>query len=140
MWDANSTQVTAGASSGAVVGFDSEAYDTDTIHDTSTNNSRLTVPSGVTRVKLKAKVQAKVTSGTDIQIYFYKNGSNAFAGNATSSNVGSTAYDYFPIETPTITVAATDYFEIYVYSDDDVLTVNHASSGYSTWFAMEIIE
>src|SRR5688572_4346642 len=30
----------------AAVGFDAEDYDTDTFHDTVTNNSRITIPSG----------------------------------------------------------------------------------------------
>jgi hypothetical protein len=34
------------------VTFDAEEYDTDSIHDNSTNNTRFTVPTGVTRVKL----------------------------------------------------------------------------------------
>lgn len=53
------------ASAGYQVPFDAESYDTDSIHDNVTNNTRLTVPSGWSLVRVSFSVVfVLVTSGS----------------------------------------------------------------------------
>lgn len=111
----------------------SEAYDTDNIHDVTTNTSRLTVPTGVTKVKLSGE-GSNWSGGVACLMRFYKNGSASFAGNsqlyipavATQGGGGM-------ISTAPVSVVAGDYFEFYSTS-----IIN--GYAYNAWFAMEIIE
>lgn len=129
--------IAAGAGGTAVV-FDAEIYDTDEIHSTVTNASRLTVPAGVTRVSLSANVTFEPTAYFT-QIAFAKNGSSAFVGGVASDLV---ALVYHNISTAAIPVVGGDYFELRV-SHGDASPINVKGMGDAssvTWFAMEIIE
>jgi hypothetical protein len=133
-----SNQTTANYSAGVYMAFDSESYDTDAIHDNVTNNTRLTVPTGVTKVRVQAALWLSlVTGGTACFFQIQKNGVNTYLGapltvfaNATSADVGLSS------ATPVLTVTAGDYFEVLLLCSDTSITVN----ANSTWFAMEIIE
>ena len=50
------------------VAWPAEAYDTDSIHDLVTNNSRLTVPSGVSYVRLTANLRLANVTGPRLAI------------------------------------------------------------------------
>jgi hypothetical protein len=118
----------------SIVNFDSEDYDTDSIHSTTTNKSRLTVPTGVTRVKVGALVWRGATSNAQIAIC--KNGncsSSAYNGWSAWNQNGTANIDYTTIWTPVISVTAGDYFEVSNYTAS-ILSAPNA------WFAMEIIE
>ena len=60
----NSGNQSVDSSSGTDLSWDTEEYDTDSIHESVTNPTRLTVPSGVTKVKLSGKMYLQAhTSG-----------------------------------------------------------------------------
>jgi hypothetical protein len=117
--------------------WDSEFYDTDGIHDTSSNTGRLTVPTGVTKIRLTFNnlyTSTSVTTYVDVRIY--KNGvSNFFLETLPMpSGVGPA----FVRTTPIFTVVAGDYFQLYTVSNDGTTTLT--TNAENTSFGMEIIE
>lgn len=105
---------------------------------TGTNNSRLIVPSGVTRVRMGLCIEASnVTAATDCFAQIRKNGSDLTSGGpwVTLDNQSSTL-PRFTAHSAVVTVAAGDRFNA-VWS-----TVGDTSSdiGVSSWFSMEVIE
>ena len=131
-------QTTANYTGGANIAWDSESYDTSTIHDNVTNNTRLTVPSGVTKVRLLYSVlMSNVTASDDIFIAVRKNGSDSFVGNRAMVIDTSNTSPRGGGETAIITVTAGDYFELNMsLATDTSITV---SAIYSS-FAMEVVE
>jgi hypothetical protein len=115
------------AATSGVADFVSEAYDTDNIHPASGATSTLTVPSGVTRVRIIA--QGRLESGASWRMYVLKNGGFFIGG---SSAWASTFYHN--IVTPVLIVTAGDSFQLGGSS------LSGDSTGQDCWFAMEIIE
>ena len=115
------------------IAWTEEQYDTDTIHDNATNNSRLTVPTGITRVRLTASVSL-ASAGLD-SLRIFKNGV-VFKGMA-SAFVGGTTGQRLNVTTPVLVVVATDYFEAMVFQDSGA-AINLLAAESS--FAMEIVE
>jgi hypothetical protein len=115
--------------------FDSEIYDTDSIHDTVTNNTRLTVPSGVTRVKLKGQCGVSATITGSITMSMTKNGATPDVG-VTQKIDYSASSPVVQVFSPVFDVTASDYFELNISG----ATGSPSTSTTNTWFAMEIIE
>jgi len=134
--------IPTGMSNGIVVPWTSENYDTDSIHDNSTNPSRLTVPSGVTRVRLRASGAWAQDEVGDRRIRTFKNGA-VFIGQGNSlvhPADDGTENTIQSCESAVVTVVGGDYFELQASQDSaGALDLVH-DSGHSTWFAMEIIE
>lgn len=120
--------------------FDTEAYDTDTIHDNATNNTRLTVPSGVTKVRVSGNFEAIYTaSSVDIWVTIRKNGSFTYVGVPYyTSSIDSSTFHAANISSPPLEVTAGDYFEMWVTVDSNGGSPTLTADG--TWLAMEIIE
>lgn len=122
--------------------FDTEAYDTSSIHDPSTNNTRLTVPAGVTRVRLHASIGYAVNAVGYRHLFLYKNLADVGPGRiyliVPALAAGST---FINSSTAILTVVAGDYFEMCAYQDSGS-SLNTAASGVDSgiWFEMEIIE
>lgn len=132
-------ETAANYSTGAMIGWDSEAYDTDGIHDNATNNSRLTVPAGVTRARFGFQVHtANMTGNINVFGSLYKNGGQPaeagicnFVVDTDNTTPRGNAW------TPVMTVAEGDYFEVRLTcSGDTSITIVAGLS----WFAMEIVE
>ena len=120
--------------------YNSEDYDTDSIHDTVTNNTRLTVPSGATRVRLTAFIRFISNATGYRQFSITKNG-GLFAGYPFFQDPApdGTLNSITTLISPVITVSASDYFEVNVLqTSGGALSTTGGSS--SAWFAMEIIE
>lgn len=121
--------------------LNTESYDTNTIHDTVTNNTRLTVPSGITKVRLNGCLRfgaGTVTIGSDIGLFLYKNGAaTAYPGMVSSHGYTSAVSNPgLTLTSPILTVTGGDYFELMGYCGDTSVTVK----ALETWCAMEIIE
>jgi hypothetical protein len=69
--------------------FDSEDHDTDSIHDTVINNSRLTVPAGVTKIRLSTKVEFLTNSTGSREVSVRKNNLITYTGWMYSTQVNS---------------------------------------------------
>ena len=126
-------------------GTASEVYDTDSIHDLATNNTRLTVPSNTSYVKVSGQIEydVDIADNTMVILKIHKNGS-AFSGipeiHIRSISYGSdTKYPSLQITSPVIPAVPTDYFELIV-EHKDAGTAFLRGSGGQVWFAMEIIE
>jgi hypothetical protein len=107
---------TTAALSAAVVPFNSEDFDTDAYHDTATNNSRLTIPTGKDGYFI---IRGYLFTGdaTDRVMHLRKNGSNVRGTYTTGS---------FELNFTTIQSAvAGDYFEVFY---DSPTTVGHATN------------
>ncbi len=105
------------ANTAFAVAYTTEQYDTNTFHDNSTNNTRITIPSGYGgKYQLSAFIGNPYgTPGGYMIMYVYKNGSiftdsTFFGGQAVRMNTG--VYNTLALST-TITTVATDYWEIY---------------------------
>ena len=122
------------------INFTLEAYDTDAIHDNVTTTARLTVPAGVSKIKLSAQIGwVLTTAGTERVARITKNGLAAdYAGRA----VGGVGADrelawasQASLQSPVLEVVPGDYFIVEVRQDSGSgLNIQDA------WFSMEIIE
>jgi hypothetical protein len=131
-------EVDADYTTATAVPFDAEQYDTDTVHDNSTNNTRLTVPAGVRHIQLVGQVQASsVIADEWMQIDIRKNGSAAYIGFAQQMNEIGKTESGTQVVSPILEVIAGDYFELFlrVQTEATITLVDD-----QTWFAMEIVE
>lgn len=130
----------------AVVPLNSESFDTDSIHDNAVNNSRLTVPAGVTQVRLTAGyTQEGPEIGGLHHLRIRKNGSYAGidASHGTmvphmtigASGSGSDKGMHM-LSAGVINCVATDYFEIYILGQNN----NTDSVANTIWLMMEVIK
>lgn len=140
----NNTNQSIPTNTSTYLSFNSEIYDTSSIHDTVTNNSRLTVPAGVTKVKLSAKAYWEAPGLTNflVSVYIRKNGNN-YPGMAAVAGPASGAISTVTIQqafSSVVNVNPGDYFEVLVVHGygSNINVSNY--DGSSTWFAMEIIE
>lgn len=102
---------TVGAGTSVTVTFDTETYDTAAYHDNSTNNDRLTVPSGVSLVRLTANVHL-ATQATALMVTISKNGAGAYG---MPRSLMADAIGVSVCSAP-IAVSAGDYFQMSVFN------------------------
>jgi len=96
-----------------VITFDAEDFDTNTFHDNSTNNTRITIPSGKGGKYLFTATGhwGDNTTGSR-QMYFRKNGSDIVAFNIWGSD-GAVGFSLPQV----VALVATDYIELVVFQD-----------------------
>lgn len=134
---ANQTSANYSNTAGTAIAWNSEIYDNVGAHDNVTNNSRLTVPSGVTKVRLHAAVCIDdFTAGQRIQVDIRKGGVKEHDGYAGMYTTWSGIPFPYSCSTPVVSVNAGEYFETFLYSSDSLITIVAARSN----FSMEIIE
>ena len=112
---------TISASTQLLMAFTTEEYDTNSFHDTTTNNSRITIPSGKGgKYLLTSYFNNPVGAPGGYQfLRLYKNGSNYDASgiregiNARQTGAANQPFGFAQI----VDAAATDYFEIYYQQD-----------------------
>lgn len=138
VWDTNPAQTLTTAVA-AAINFDSEEYDTDSIHDNATNNTRLTVPTGVTKVRLTAQASFASNATGSREAKFQKNGLNFTGMCALEWDANATNVHHMTLVSPVLVVVATDYFELELTqnSGGNLDTINGANG---VNFSMEIIE
>ena len=130
--------LTTGAS--LVLGWNVEPTDTDNIHDNVTNNSRLTVPAGVSKVRVRAQTawEFLVVSGTYRQMLIKKNGSSlTYSGRASTVEPPTDFLGILNVGSGVLEVTPGDYFEVEVGHDSGI-TVDVLAG--DSWFEMEIVE
>jgi hypothetical protein len=129
----SNTNVSVGHNTYTVIGFNDENLDTDGFHDNSSNNSRLTIPTGK-----GGKYLIEFWGNTDLGGNYkavcrlYKNGS---AGRITvlSSN-GDGAYHFSQV----VSAVATDYFEMYLNQNSGTSKNLEGGSTYN-WFEISYL-
>ena len=120
------------------VEFTIEQYDTDNIHDNVTNPTRLTVPVGVTKVRLTGSVRFDVNTVGDRQISFTKNGGTVPPGMGIQKLRPGAGVAFMNIVSAITEVVPGEYFELQAlqFSGADLNVVNSPQ----TWFALEVIQ
>ena len=90
--------------------WNSESFDTDGFHDTSTNTSRITIPAGKGgKYLVIGQVSWDNNTSGYRNVQLYKNGSNVRINAMTPSS----QYPSQPIQSAILDLVATDYLEIY---------------------------
>jgi len=121
------------------INFDGESYDTDSIHSTVTNTSRLTVPAGVSKVKLSGGIALNnVTANKYLFLAIDKNGATtAYPGQPVQGAILDALFPCLNVSSPVVAVTSGDYFELRLLVEADTSVDLMATD---TWFSMEIIE
>lgn len=127
---ANNTNIT--------LNWASESYDTDSYHDNSTNNSRLTVPSGVSKVIVSGQVRWDNNGTGTREILLEKNGSNSFDGRPFEHIEAQTDRTMQSFVSPVLAVTPGDYFEMVAWQDSGAS--RDIESHVATWFSIQAIE
>src|SRR5436190_1272229 len=114
----NATQ-SLSANTDTAISWPTELRDTDTIHDTVTNNSRLTIPSALNGklviVSASSRVDNVSNLGEGVKATIRKNGSESYDGFGEYATQGIfSTNEYFYVSTQPIIVATNDYFELFV--------------------------
>ncbi len=122
--------------------WDSEDYDTDSFHDSSTNPSRITIPSGITRIRLFANILFAGNASGNRYAYIKKNNANfygcpSFTSNGVSSAAGAIG-NHINIVSQVVSVTSGDYFEVRVYQDSGG-SLNVLNTEFTS-FGIEVIE
>jgi hypothetical protein len=95
--------------------MDSEFFDTDNFHSTSTNTSRITIPAGLAgKYQLNGALSFTVNSSGIRAISFYRNGNPYLYANMSSTN-GS--YDMNIAASTVIDLAVGDYVEMFGFQN-----------------------
>lgn len=136
----STTQAVAAGATDTVL-FDSEDFDTDAFHSTSTNTGRITIPAGLGgKYLVTYHVHATSLPATNPQLDFTvrKNGTgNGLRGSEAGQSFG-TAED-IPggewVGHAIADLAAGDYLEIRCFSTD-AITIGHANSGIANTFSI----
>lgn len=125
-------QTTADYTLGPVVTWDQESYDDNSWHDNSTNPSRMTVPSGVTRVRVGANLAlSSVNASVRILVTILKNGTSVFDGAAAMEGATPGTAPRVSVSSGPIACVATDYFEVSLFVQTDTsITVVAANSNF----------
>jgi hypothetical protein len=103
------------ASTDTAVGFDTEDFDVGSLHDTSTNNSRITIPTGGGGVPWMFGLTADWANASDAtrrKLTLFKNGAELVPGSlVTAVNGDATRHSFFWMDIP----ADGDWYEMVVW-------------------------
>lgn len=106
------TQAITGDNAVHALTLDSEEFDTDGFHSTSSNTSRITIPSGLGGKYSVAGNVGSIPSQNGYAIgALYKNGSTYIAGSSNAIGLVNTGFQTVPVQA-VVDLAAGDYIEI----------------------------
>lgn len=114
-----------------VLTWDQEVADVGGFHDNAVNNSRLTVPAGVSLVRLSAGVVSQAQVGR-LYVDFIKNGASA-VGLVSKSTDDDTGDDNLSVMSAIVEVVPGDYFECRALTTNSVDVI----SDDAVWFCIE---
>ena len=123
-----------------------ESYDTLAFHDTGSNTERLTVPAGVTKVRLIGNAEFSTLNTTGTRgVRFYKNGTGVAAGTSEVLLPAISTANAFSmyIATPPLVVTPGDYFTMQYWQNSGLTNGTlgaNATDGSKTYFAIEVLE
>ncbi len=119
--------------------FNAEEFDVGGWHDNSTNNSRLTVPTGVTRVKICSTINFLTDTTGQRFVTYQKNGA-VFNGVPSSDHTATTGADAVNTCSGPLVVVATDFFEVRaLQASGGDLDVDATGTSTNTWFSIEAL-
>jgi len=119
--------------------LDDESFDTKSFHDNVTNNTRITIPTGVSRVSLTGQITtANASAGTFLQFRIDINDSGNTPA-ATTTIPRATGLEAQNVSTGPIDVVSGDYFELKVLQDTGgVLAITTGAA--RTYLNIEVLE
>ena len=131
-------QTAANYSTNAAILWDTEVYDVGGWHDTGSNTSRFTVPSGVSYARLTACLAVtSLNANAATYAWVTKNGDNVAATRHTNLPTvhadASPAFQWLNLASAAIPVSAGDYFELRLETGGDGSTTLEDYS----WFSIE---
>jgi len=119
-----------------VVTWNSETFDTDAFHSTSSNTSRITIPAGKDgKYSISAQFMMGMSDTKQLIIYLYKNGSligrSQNCGAVTSNNLSVAFNDVYNL-------SAADYLEVYIFQNNGTATnlLATLSTAEVSWFGV----
>lgn len=119
------------------IGWDTETYDTDNIHDTTTNNDRFTIPSSMNNkagVLYAIIYLLNVSQPSDTSIAISKNGSFTYDGfSGFSGTMGGNTNALMVCQTQPIRFQTGDIFRAVAYSSDTAVQEIAINSWFSAW-------
>jgi hypothetical protein len=116
-----------------VMAFGAEEYDSDGFHNNVTNNSRLTIPSGVTLVRLSACIAITDGAGGQAVINLLKDGAATARGMFFNDVDYVAATKYIAGVSAPLIVSAGQYFETQLFTTNATTALNDDR----TWFQIE---
>jgi hypothetical protein len=114
--------------------FNTESYDVGDFHDNSTNNSRFTIPIGVTKVLVSGCV-AMLGSFVGMQDVYIGKGGIRFIGSPEHHHDAGYNNPKVTVNSGVLSVSATNYFELYIYK-----AATGTSEAARTWFSIQAVE
>ncbi len=124
----NTTDPTISNNTTTTLSFNSESFDTDGYHSTTTNTSRITIPSGKAgKYFINGKVEWYSNSSGYRSIYIVKNGTNFMSG----CNVSAQSIAFDQLISMTIDLAVGDYVELHVYHNSGGSLSIYGGSNYT---------
>jgi hypothetical protein len=124
-----SNQTAANYSTATAISWDSEDFDTDAIHDTSSNQDRLTVPSGVSYVEVGFGVVAtSVTASNSVKANVTKNGTDIGCWVIDSASSSGTLGTGVNGSTGPLAVSPGDIFRVVLQCADTSIDISAALS------------
>jgi hypothetical protein len=134
-------QTGANYTTSTAVAWDGEVYDTDAFHDNASNNTRLSIPSGLGIVKVRAGARlrlANITADLWTILSLVKTGTGAFDGaSSMSTEAGITNPDPEFTSGPFAVTAGTDYLEAFFQVETDT-TIDIVAARSTFW--VEVVE
>jgi hypothetical protein len=123
--------------------LDNEDYDTSNFHDNVTNNTRLTIPAGVSHVVFSGQVDFASNSSGSRLVAVRKNGTESFAPGhpVVKSDPGDgTTYDMsIAVTSGALSVTEGDYFEL-VTTQTSGVNLNVGNVSKQVWFSVLVID
>lgn len=124
------------------INWNVETFDTNGFHSTSSNTSRITIPSGKTgyyKVYAQLTFNNNAATANEVNLQIYKNGSRIVS--VIDNFTGNTGINHYRNYSDTIYLTATDYLEVYTYQNTGSnLNVYFSDSGTEySWFGLELI-
>lgn len=116
----NTTDQTVNNNATTLIAWNSETFDTDGFHDTATNNSRITIPSGKAgKYLLNVIITWQGNTTGNRRIIVYKNGAQITTNTTTIHSVvdTGTANSNTNFHTNVLDLAVGDYIQIYVFQN-----------------------
>lgn len=128
------------ATSGTIqaLAFNSERYDTDAFHDTATNNSRLTVPSGKAgKYLIEAHIEIEANA-TGVRQLAIRIGGSTYIASQVQNAVGSSTVTHMSISV-VYALAVGDYAECMAMQSSGSARNVIASGNYSPEFSISLL-
>lgn len=113
-------QTMANLTTPVAITWNTETYDEGGFHEGVTNPSRLTVPSGVTKIRVASSVCLQsVSLNVYIMLTIYKNGSAVYSGVPQQSSQVGVGSTQIGVASGAIPVVEGDYFETFIEVQTD---------------------